>query len=304
MKKTYLFALFLLCVLTSACHFFDIQSSKSITSSEPLKIKVMSFNIRYGTANDGPNNWNNRKKLVYDVIRKAAPDVIGLQEALRFQIDDIRKTLPEYAAIGVSRDGGLQGEYSAILYRSDRFDVESSETRWLSNTPKVPSADWGNAFRRIVTWGHFTDKKSKRGFYLYNTHLDHQSQNAREKSVRLIIDIIQNRTLHDPFILTGDFNAGENNPVIKYLKGLEPVGSVSPIPLQDTFRMIHPDQKNAGTLNGFQGKTDSDKIDYIFVAPNTETLDATIIRTNRRGRYPSDHFPITANIRIEASIPK
>ncbi len=286
MKKTYFLALVLLSLM-AGCH------SVRERADESLDIDVMSFNIRYGTARDGENIWDNRKKQVSDVIRQYSPDVLGLQEALRFQIDEIRTSLPEYGETGLGRDGGSEGEYSAILYRIDRFNVDESGTFWLSDTPEVPSTHWGNRIRRICSWARFFDKQSGAAFYFYNTHLDHKSQPSREKSVRLIVDFIQKRTHQDPFVLAGDFNAGEDNPAIKYLKGK---GNMA-----DTFRVLHPDAKDVGTFNGFQGISDGPKIDTIFVGPSTSILQASIVRTEEEGRYPSDHFPVTASLRFEAN---
>ncbi len=285
MKKIYLLLLTFFVLLSAGCRTIGEKTA------EPLDVDVMSFNIRYGTASDGENHWNNRKELVREVIRDYLPDVLGLQEALRFQIDEIRKNLPEYDETGVGRDGGTKGEYSAILYRIDRFDVDESGTFWLSDTPEVPSTNWGNSIRRICTWTRLLDKQSGSAFYFYNTHLDHKSQPSREKSVRLIVEFIQKRTHQDPFVLTGDFNAGENNAAIKYLKG---EGNVV-----DTFRILHPEAKEVGTFNGFRGLSDGPKIDYIFVNPSTSsTLHASIVRTEQEGRNPSDHFPVTAKIRF------
>ena len=134
------------------------------------------------------------------------PDVIGMQEALRFQLDEIERAIGGYAEIGHGREEGTKGEYSAILYAKDRFGVEASGTFWLSSTPEVVSNDWGNANIRICTWGRLVETASRQGFYLFNTHLDHVSQSSREKSVRLIARRIHSRAHTDPFILTGDFN--------------------------------------------------------------------------------------------------
>ena len=267
-----------------------------------LDLNAMSFNIRTGHARDGENHWDKRKQQLFGLIRKYNPDVIGLQEAHRFQIDEIREALPEYAEIGEGRDGGKKGEYSAVLYRADRFELSESGTFWLSDTPKVPSTSWGNKYLRICTWGRFIDKQSGLAFYFYNTHLDHRSQPSREKAAQLIADTIQKRTHPDPAILTGDFNAGESNPAIEYLVERKNAQAPSKPLLVDTFRALHPDEKTVGTFNGFNGDSDGDKIDYIFATPDIQPLEATIIRDNKDGRYPSDHFPISAKLRIvEAS---
>lgn len=284
MKKTYFLALVLLALLMAGCYTVREDAAES------FDVDVMSFNIRYGTTRDGENHWDNRKGQVIDVIRQYSPDVLGLQEALRFQMDEIRKSLPQYGETGVGRDGGTEGEYSAILYRLDRFDVYESGTFWLSDTPEVPSTHWGNRIRRICSWARLLDRQSGLAFYIYNTHLDHRSQPSREKSVRLIVDFIQKRTHPDPFVLTGDFNAGEDNPAIEYLKGK---GKMA-----DTFRILHPEAEVVGTFNGFKGRSNGPKVDCIFVSPSVTTLHASIVRTEKEGRYPSDHFPVTANLQF------
>jgi endonuclease/exonuclease/phosphatase family metal-dependent hydrolase len=267
---------------------------------------VMSFNIRYGAANDGENNWNKRKDLACDLVRRQKPDLVGLQEALRSQIDDLRAALPEYGEIGVAReDGKTKGEYSAILYRQDRFTVDDSGTFWLSDTPEVPgSITWGNACTRVCTWARFLAKSPGKPFYMFNTHLDHISQLSREKGIALIMSRLSSRKHPDPAVLTGDFNSGENNAVVRYLKGerqLEVVGnglSKNPVPLVDTFRLLHQDASEVGTAHSFKGGRAGNKIDYIFVPPGAEVLRAEILHDNKDNRYPSDHFTITAAVRF------
>jgi len=279
-------------------------------TAEPARDKadllVMTFNIRYGTADDGENNWDKRKDLAVDVLRRHHPDVVGLQEALRSQLDDIRAALPEYGELGVGRDDGkTKGEYSAILYRKDRLDVNDSGTFWLSDTPEVPgSTTWGNQITRICTWGRFVPKSSGRAFYLFNTHLDHQSQPSREKSVVLLSRRIAARSHPDPVIVTGDFNAGESNPAVRYLKGQMSLpadansGAVSPEAFVDTFRLLHPEATDVGTFHSFTGERTREKIDYIFVLPGTKVLQAAIVHDGRGERYPSDHFPVMALLRL------
>lgn len=282
-----------------------LPSRGTCGAAEPAKaceLNVMTFNIRYGTAGDGENRWANRKDLVCDVLRRHDPDIVGLQEALRFQIDYIRAALPEYGEIGVGRDDGkTRGEYSAIVYRTDRLEVTDSGTFWLSDTPEVvASTSWGNSITRICTWGRFVQKGSGKAFYLFNTHLDHQSQSSREKSVVLIDRRIARRTHRDPVILTGDFNAGESNPAIRFVRG-EPGGSEKAlVPLVDTFRALHPEATDVGTFNRFKGDRSGQKIDYVFALPGTEILEAEIIFDMPDGRCPSDHFPVMARLDLAA----
>ena len=264
------------------------------------ELAVMSFNIRYGTANDGDNRWENRRELVCDLIRKYDCDVVGLQEALRFQIDAIRQAIPEYGEIGVGRDDGkTKGEYSGILYRTVRLMVSDSGTFWLSDTPGVvASTSWGNSITRICTWGRFVRKDSGRAFYHFNVHLDHRSQPSREKSVVLIDQRIAQRSHPNPVILTGDFNAGESNRAVRYLKGDSETGEKPAVALVDTFRLLHPEAIEVGTFNRFKGDRSGAKIDYVFTLPGIEVLEAKIIFDMPDGRCPSDHYPVMARLEL------
>jgi endonuclease/exonuclease/phosphatase family metal-dependent hydrolase len=264
--------------------------------AEPLT--VMTFNIRYGTANDGENAWPNRRGFLFDVIREAGADVVSLQEALDFQIDQILEAVPGYAAVGVGRDDGRRaGEHAAILFRVDRVQVDRSGTFWFSDTPDVvASRSWGNAITRIATWARFVGRDG-RAFWHYNVHLDHQSQPSRERSTDLLLRRLAAREpAGEPVVVTGDFNAGESNPAVVNLLAGPPD---RPGRLVDTFRVLHPGERTVGTFTGFRrDATGGDKIDYVFVEPATEVLSATILRTSRDGRFPSDHFPVTATVRF------
>ncbi|UCF20030.1 MAG: endonuclease/exonuclease/phosphatase family protein [Gemmatimonadota bacterium] len=263
-------------------------------------ISVMSFNLRYGTADDGENSWPNRRELAFQVIREQAPDVIGTQEALRFQLDELREALPEYGEVGVGRDDGEStGEYAALLYSRSRFEVREHGTFWFSETPEAPgSIAWGARLPRICTWARLADRMTDRAFYLYNVHLDHESQESRERSVELLIAHISGREFEDPVVVTGDFNAGEDNPAMLRLLGA--TGGRG-LPLRDSFRELHPQATDVGTFNGFRGTTSGPKIDGVVLSDGWSVVSASIVRTARAGRYPSDHFPVTARLRLTST---
>ncbi len=253
-------------------------------------LTVMSFNIRYGTASDADNHWLKRREQLFALLREQQADVIGLQEALHDQIEEILQAVPGYDYVGVGRsDGRRAGEYAAILYRTARLRPRRSDTFWFSDTPGVvKSTSWGNQIERICTWAYFEDREGP-AFYLYNVHLDHQSQPSRERSAALLLERIKTRDPGAPAVVTGDFNAGENNPAAVAMRAS----------FLDSFRVLHPDAREAGTFNGFTfGQTSGDKIDFVFVEPGTDAVEAAIVRTSRDGRYPSDHFPVTARIRL------
>jgi len=287
--------------------FFGLCCAEAAgAGANDLKLLIMTFNIRYGSANDGDDSWDKRKDMVCDVIRNHPSDVVGLQEALRFQIDAIREAHPMYGEIGVAReDGNNEGEYSSVLYRTDRFGVGESGTFWFSDTPEVAGSNtWGNACVRICSWARLIETRTGKAFYIFNLHLDHVSQTSREKSAVLLAERIKNRRYKEPFVVTGDFNAGEDNPVIKYLKGQMavegPDGSKAktPVPVVDTFRVLHPDDKDVRTAHEFKGTRQGNKIDYIFVPPGAKVIEAQILYDNVDGRYPSDHYPVNARFRL------
>jgi len=259
---------------------------------EETNLKVMSFNIRLGSAQDGENAWPLRQRLVIETIQAFGPDFLGLQEAERMQLDKLVESLPEYAAVGVGRaaDGG--GEYSSILYRRSRFDVSQAGTFWLSDTPSEPgSKGWGNGPPRICTWVHVFDRATNRRFYVFNTHWDHRSQPSRERGAQLMANRIATRDAQaEPFVVMGDFNAGEDNPARQALVAAG---------LRDAYRVLHPKATGDGTFNDFQGRTDGLKIDAVLISQHWIPLQASIDRTERDGRFPSDHFPVTATLNLK-----
>jgi endonuclease/exonuclease/phosphatase family metal-dependent hydrolase len=299
----------------------EIDRERPDPGSPPcaLNLRIMTFNIRYGTADDGDNAWRKRRELLLETIRTDAPDILGLQEALRFQLDEMGAAFKQYGEIGVGRDDGKQaGEYAAILYDKERLEPTESGTFWLSDTPEVPgSASWGNHVTRIVTWAHFRDRTCGRSLYVFDTHWDHESQISRERSAALLRERIRTRGAGaDPVLVMGDFNVGEDHPAFLALvrgggaeagagagsaagaaagaaTGADSAQSGS-LSLRDTYRVIHPDAGEVGTYHAFTGDRKGEKIDAILASPEWKVLDAEIIRVNHEGRYPSDHFPVRA----------
>ena len=270
---------------------FTLQSFVSA-----FEIDALSFNIRFDTSKDGENAWPKRKEMVGQWVKSESPDVIGLQEALRHQIDDIKKVATAYSEYGVGRDDGKsRGEHCTILYLKKRFSLDKSDcgTFWFSDTPeKIASKSWGNEIPRICTWARFIEKKTDKGFYVYNVHYDHRSQPSRLGASELIIQRISKRKRsNEPIILMGDFNASENNPAIKIFKD-------EPLNLVDTFRVVKPDEKMVKTFHGFRGGSFSGgKIDHVFMLPKMgKVSSAEIVRFNKEKRYLSDHYPVRAKL--------
>lgn len=259
-------------------------------SSQAKALEVASYNVRYGTAEDGDNHWRLRRAALLKQVGDMIPDVLGLQEALRFQIDEITAALPFLASFGVGRDDGVAaGEHSPILYRRDRLGLLRGGTFWLSDTPDViASKTWGNQITRICTYALFQDRETGKRFWVFNAHLDHQSQPARERGVALILERVQADAKGEPVLILGDFNAGEANPAVK---------SILAAGFRDTFRVAHPNAREVGTFTAFEAPG-ADKIDYVFASPHWTVERAEIRSEKVDGRFPSDHFPVSARVRL------
>lgn len=264
-------------------------------------LEIMSFNIRLGTANDGDDHWTRRREMLFDLLREEDADLVGLQEAFRFQIEEILAAVPGYAVVGVGRDDGkASGETSAILFKVARFHVAQSGTFWFSDTPDTPGTrTWGNRYNRVSSWARFIDRDGT-AFWHYNLHLDHESQPSRERSTELLLQRINARAFPDePVIVTGDFNVGEDNPALHRLVGAPGAPASASRAFVDSYRVLHATDTEVGTFTAFKfGETRGDKIDYVLVRPGTKVLSAAILRTSRGGRYPSDHFPVTARVEL------
>lgn len=272
-----------------------------------LNLHVMSFNIRRGTKRDGKNHWIFRRNRVSELLDHYRPDVLGLQEALDFQIAELSAMLPGYEKVGLGNRGGGKGLHTAIFFDAVRFALFAEGTFWFSDTPDLPgSRGWGNIIPRTCTWVRLIEKKSGRAFYFYNVHLDHLSQRSRKNSVVLLTNVIHSRPFPDPFVLTGDFNARERSRPIQYLKGKIPLkirikGNIfNPEPFMDTFRVRYPNLRHIATFHGFRKYFFRFRLDYIFVPSSAHVQDAEIIQPQGGQYYPSDHFPLSARIDFSA----
>lgn len=266
-----------------------------LSNSMPVRaepIRVVSFNIRYGTASDGPYHWDNRKEKVFSLLADCRADLTGLQEALDFQVEQIGRVLADYEVVFACRDDGKRaGESCPIFYRKDRFERLDSGTFWFSDTPDVPgSRHWGNQVPRICTWVSLSDRVNRQQIRVFNVHLDHQSQSSREKSLQCLAERIKHLPAGSGVIVMGDFNMDLSNPAFAPLldqKGLH---------LAEAWRTVYPDRKPIGTWHDFGRRFDSPKIDHIFVSAGASVLEAGIDQRQLDGLYPSDHFPVWAVI--------
>jgi endonuclease/exonuclease/phosphatase family metal-dependent hydrolase len=262
-------------------------NAQQVTAAAELR--VMSFNIRYGTANDGADAWPRRRQLVVQTIRQFDPDLLGTQETLPFQATYLTQELSGYQYLGWSRDESAQGEQCGLLVRSARFEVLESGQFWLSERPDEKfSRSWDAALPRVATWARLRERSDQaKPFVFINTHFDHRGEEARRQSALVLRERLLKIAGEQPVILTGDFNCGETSP--PYTTLLEGGG------LRDTWLQSATNRTaESGTFHGFSGKAGAERIDWILVSPAWGVRSATIDRTNADGRYPSDHFPVTA----------
>lgn len=249
--------------------------------------RVMTFNIRYGSARDGQDRWTLRAHRVIERVRAFRPDILGIQEALHFQVQQLEQALPAYRSLGAYRRGDTLDESCRVFVRGDRFAVEDSGTFWLSLTPdEIGSQGWDAVLPRICTWAILRDRRNHSRFLLANTHFDHRGRQARLESAKLIS--AWSKIFRLPTLVMGDFNSGENTAAMKHIREQG---------MRDTFRVVKPDATEVGTTNGFRRRGPG-KIDHVFVSPQFEVLDASIDTAKIDGRFPSDHFPVTAVVRL------
>lgn len=288
-----------------AVRLFLLAVSLSLFSCESRKdngLKVISYNIRFGYADDGSNNWDIRKPASIAMINEQKPDIFGLQEAVDFQVLYLEDNLPEYKSIGVGReDGALKGERMSIFYDTTRVALLDWGTYWLSETPYVPSYGWGAQCKRTATWAKMKHLPSRHEFFYVNTHLDHVSSEARKNGLLLIVREVANMNPDNlPMILTGDFNMP---PTSGDLDGLNAI--------MTSARSSAVDSDDKGSFNGWglYGNSDSAptwdgpapttpmQIDYIYYSNFSQCRSFRVLdRRYLDVEYISDHYPVCAEL--------
>ncbi|SFT98805.1 Metal-dependent hydrolase, endonuclease/exonuclease/phosphatase family [Algoriphagus locisalis] len=279
-----------LIILSKKCLFFLALSLGINTISNAQTHNFATFNIRYANPNDVGNLWEDRLPQVASLIQFHQIELVGVQEALHNQLVDLKSELG-YSFIGVGRDDGTdKGEYAAILYNPEKFDMLDQGTFWLSPTPEKPSKGWDASLNRVCTWGKFKDEAGKI-FYVFNIHYDHIGQQAREESSKLVmaqVSIINKENA--PAILMGDFNVTPENAAYS---------TITSSPDWKDARLISqiPTYGPSGTFTGFDWERMPDGIiDHVFVKGNLKVIRHGILTDNYGKKYPSDHFPVLVEV--------
>ena len=252
------------------------------------ELKVMSYNIRLGSANDGTNSWHLRYHATGEMIKDQAPDVFGVQEALSYQIYFIEENFRNYKSVGVGReDGKKEGEFMSIFWNKNTVSMIKWGTFWLSETPEKPSMGWDAACYRTATWALMKDKRTGKKFYFVNTHLDHKGEEAQKNGLKLIVDRIEKINPDGyPMVLTGDFNIKPDNPNLVELDSR----------MQST-RKIADKTDNHNTYNGWGKAKANNIIDYIYVSGFSACPEYhTVTEKYADRKFVSDHYPICARL--------
>ncbi len=258
-----------------------------ILNAQPELHKALSYNIRYDGHSDLAPDWSQRKAPIIAQLQSARPTIIGFQEVLKNQLEDLSRALPSFRVIGVGRDDGkTAGEFAPIFFDTTRYQMLQSGTFWLSPTPEIPSKGWDAALNRICTYALLQSMYDGKKLWVLNTHFDHIGEAARLHSAQLLIEKFAEFTqvVNAPILLLGDFNAEPDSPVYLLLKGA----------FQDlSCSMRHRELCSEPTFNAFTSTVSDDKIiDYFFGSPGIVSIQFKVLKEHFDRSYPSDHFPL------------
>lgn len=264
----------------------------SCVAPERENIEVMTFNIRYDNPDDGLFNWDSRKEMVFWMIEKYDPDILGVQEALDGQMNELDEALSGYRWSGAGRDDGdCKGEYVPVFYKKDRFMLADEGHFWLSDHPEQPgSMGWDAACTRMVSWINLKEISTGYDYYVFNTHFDHIGEEARKNSARLLSDSIRSIAMLKPIIITGDFNCVSDS---------EPMKILSELFTDARSQVIEEDTLAGTTFVGFPADMNTEKIiDHIFISPHFLVDQYEIVGDNANGFFPSDHLPVRVSLAL------
>jgi endonuclease/exonuclease/phosphatase family metal-dependent hydrolase len=280
-----------LCFLFITFLWATVASTATNLSHDTLR--VATFNIRYDNPGDGINAWNVRKETVGSFLSGEKLSIFGLQEVLYNQLQDLKKALPGYVAIGVGRDDGKRkGEYSPVFYDKRRFTALKWGVFWLSETPhKAGSKGWDAACTRIATWVKFQEKTTGKVFFFVNTHFDHVGVEARKNSALLIQKEVKQITGNTQTIITGDFNSSVSD--VAYKTMIAPQSGFI-----DTRTIAKTVTGVAWSFHDFGHAPLAERplIDFIFIKGAISVVSSDTPFIEHDGHFLSDHNPVLAKL--------
>ncbi len=266
--------------------------------ADARKMVVATYNLRYDNKADvtNGNGWNKRLPHISGFVRQQDIDILGTQEGLSNQLDDLKQARPGYEYVGVGRDDGRSaGEHSAIFYKTSRYELTAHGDFWLSTITDRPNKGWDAALPRICTWGRFREKKTGFSFYCFNLHMDHVGVMARRESAKLVLDTIRKMAGALPVILMGDFNVDQRDTSYALLQNS---GF-----LRDAYTMVKEHSGTEGSFNSFDTARHSDsRIDHLFLSKKLTIQQYAIpvlSYTDEMGvrRFASDHHPVIVTVK-------
>ena len=250
-------------------------------------MKIMSFNIRCGDV--GNETWEDRIGIVCQTILESDADSIGIQEATPCWMDALNKNLShKYAFVGVGRDDGKnEGEYSAVFYLKEKYEVLGSDTFWLSETPHEVSFGWDSVCRRVCTWVHLKDKATGKEYVHINTHFDHIGVVAMRNSVEMNVEHSK-KFVDVPVVFTADMNVVE---------GTENYNQFVNSGVFSDTKTSAPDTMDYCTYHDTKPEEhEKEVIDYVMINEGFKALKYVVMTEGIDGRFVSDHYPIYAEI--------
>ncbi|UGU17647.1 endonuclease/exonuclease/phosphatase family protein [Sinomicrobium kalidii] len=287
--------------------FFLMFCAFSMAQENKASLKVISANIRVALSRDKEkgHGWDSRKDLLFDILKSHQPDIICLQEVLEVQNSDLKDAFPGFTALGFEgpeMDAHQDGEYhgiakNPIMFSREKYELISAGTYWLSETPQLGGTkSWNTARARHVNWVRLKDRATNREFRVLNTHLDHVSSEARKRQVSMIVEEGDQYPEDFPQLLTGDFNADIKSAPIDMVKTR----------WIDSYAEVHGEEDPGHTVHGFKGreygknsnKKHKGKVDFIFYRGPVKARSAKVIRDNRNGVYPSDHYFVSVELAL------
>lgn len=266
--------------------------------------RVLSCNIRVALPEDETKGvgWPHRKDICIQVIKNQQPDIVGFQEVLRVQADDIRKAFPSFGLFGFdgpemdAHPTGYHGiAKNPILFNKERYELLTGGTYWLSQTPLAAgSKSWETARARHANWVRLKERKTGKELRIVNLHLDHISDEAKKQQARMVAEESAQYPASFAQVLTGDFNSRFDSLVLASLRTSD---------WEESFETLHGQKEAGHTGHEFEGTAytkaaSKGRIDYIWYRGSIKPLQSKIIKDAIKGKFPSDHFFMLSDFEI------
>lgn len=260
------------------------------TKQDDGYVTVMNFNVRCLSPEDlGEKTWFKRAERVIKQIASVQPDIICFQEVTPFHEKYFENALKGYQKVIMYRTGGPFGEATPIYFNEAKFELQDSESFWLSETPEKKSKGWGAANYRVCSCAVLKEKTSQKVFAVFNTHLDHKSEAARINGIQLVLDKIEERG-DLPAMLLGDMNSSPDSQT--YEKATAS--------FDDSRVVAELSEPNRSTWQKYGKVEENYAIDYCFVSPGKFDVHSYhVLAEQVDGQYASDHYALVIKLNLK-----